>query len=144
MAVHGVGIDIVHVERIERLVLGRGEVFTRRWFTDAEVSQCDRTQSVIHEYASRLAAKEAVWKSLGLDGNLPVPWRSIEIIRESDGMTARLSGDIATAAAAAGVASISVTGTCTGDVVLSTALAWTDDTFGVSAKPQPCSGTGDQ
>lgn len=144
MAVHGVGIDIVLVERIENLVVSRGEAFTHRWFTEAEVSQCDDTHSAGREFASRLAAKEAVWKSLGLDGNRPVPWRSIEIIRSPEGMTACLSGDVALAASAAGVASISVTGTCTGDVVLSTALAWTDGPSDVSAQPHPCSWSGDQ
>lgn len=144
MAVHGVGIDIVLVERIEKLVVSRGEVFTHRWFTETEVAQCGGFLFAGREFASRLAAKEAVWKSLGLDGSRAVPWRSIEIITNHEGMTARLSGDVAIAANAAGVSSVSVTGTCTGDVVLSTAVAWTDDPSDVSARPHPCSWSGDQ
>lgn len=77
MSIYGVGIDVADVGRFESLLVQRGESFVRRWFTGAEIAECGTDP---RHYAGRFAAKEAVWKALGLDSAGPAVWRSIEIL----------------------------------------------------------------
>ena len=59
MAITGIGIDLVEVERI-RLLLGRhGERFKARTFTEEEIRYCDGCADPAMHYAARFAAKEA-------------------------------------------------------------------------------------
>lgn len=108
MRLRGVGIDVADVGRIARLVEQAGSRFTNRWFTTAEVAECQLSGSPATEFARRFAAKEAVWKSLGLSSSGPVPWRSIAILCPSGEPVVKLAGDVAVAARACDVADISV------------------------------------
>ncbi|MFQ6099503.1 MAG: holo-ACP synthase [Armatimonadota bacterium] len=80
----GVGVDIVKVERIERMVKRYGRRFTRKIYTDDEVAACERRQrrlratTSFEEYAARWAAKEAVMKALGTGWRQGVTFRDIE------------------------------------------------------------------
>ena len=68
--IHGIGTDILALKRIQSLG-GEGfdDPFFRRTFTDEEFRQ-GLLRSDPHIYfASRFAAKEAVFKSLQIDGN---------------------------------------------------------------------------
>ncbi len=120
MAVHGVGIDVAEVSRLARLVQ-RGESFTHRWFTADEVAECGAAEFPATAYAGRFAAKEAVWKALGLHWDGPVPWASIAVLGDGDGLEVRLYGEVESAAALAGVGPISVT--ISGTASLATAVA---------------------
>lgn len=100
MSLLGVGIDVADVGRISRLVERHGTRFTSRWFTSSEAAECQRSESPAQEFASRFAAKEAVWKSLGMSSRGPVPWRSIAILRPDGEPTVELAGDVARAARA--------------------------------------------
>ena len=73
----GVGIDVADVARFARLDLRYGERFRRRWFTEAELTQCDAASDRPSCLASRFAAKEAVWKALGLGNDEPLAWGRI-------------------------------------------------------------------
>ncbi len=66
----GLGTDIVEIARIERAMARRG--FLDRILTPAEKEFCVTPPQV----AGRWAAKEAVFKALGL----PITWRQIEIL----------------------------------------------------------------
>lgn len=124
MSLRGVGIDIVDVSRIEDLILARGEAFTARWFTAEESAQCVAADQPAASFAARLAGKEAVWKSLGLDGNRPVPWRSITIDGGNETETVQLHGEVATAAGDAGVQQVWVSTTTLDRVAMAVAMAW--------------------
>jgi holo-[acyl-carrier protein] synthase len=50
-----------------------------RWFTPAERDYCRSKAHPEQHFAARLAAKEAVFKALGLSGHMEVPWNQIEI-----------------------------------------------------------------
>jgi holo-[acyl-carrier protein] synthase len=91
----GTGTDIVSVSRIAALVRTAGDRFLQRWFTEDEIAYCtSRARPELH-LAARMAAKEAVLKSLHPAGDAPLAWRSIEIGRDADGApSVRLDGSV--------------------------------------------------
>ncbi len=104
MSVKGVGTDIIEVARIADLANSRGADFASKWFTASELAYCQAKRFPERHLAARLAAKEAVWKALGLPSDGPVPWRDIEVQRSALGQPSiALTGNVATAAASAGV-----------------------------------------
>jgi holo-[acyl-carrier protein] synthase len=85
MAITGIGIDLVEVERI-RLLLGRhGERFKARTFTEEEIRYCDGCADPAMHYAARFAAKEAGAKALGTGFAEGVSWMDIEVVRNAAG-----------------------------------------------------------
>lgn len=79
MPVHGVGIDLVRIERLAALVERWGERFEARVFTEAERKYCSAKKNRIPCLAMRFAAKEAFVKALGLGMRKPVLWQDIEV-----------------------------------------------------------------
>ena len=71
------GVDIIEIERVERVAERYGERFFRRIYTEAEIAYC---RGRAPQLASRFAAKEAGMKALGT-GVRGVRWRDIEITR---------------------------------------------------------------
>ena len=63
--IHGVGIDIVRVERIREAVEKWGERFLRRVFTSNEISRCYEKKDPFPSLSVRFAAKEALTKAVG-------------------------------------------------------------------------------
>ncbi|MDN3310125.1 4'-phosphopantetheinyl transferase superfamily protein [Microbacterium oryzae] len=99
MSIHGIGVDVAAVPRIAHLVALRGGAVAERWFTPEERRRCHADASPSRAYAETFAAKEAVWKALGLRGwDGSVPWQWIGIVPEEE--TAHLTGPVAEAAAA--------------------------------------------
>jgi holo-[acyl-carrier protein] synthase len=103
------GIDIISVSRIARLINEHGDDFLRRWFTPAEIEYCIGKAVPSRHFAARLAAKEAVAKLLPGEWEQPVPWRSIEIVKNGHGQPGvRLSGFALEVAQRSGVGVIRV------------------------------------
>ncbi len=85
MPLLGTGIDIVEVERIERLLERQGDKFLDRVFTRGEVKYCmAKARPAIH-LAARFAAKEAVSKALGTGFSRGVRMRDIEVVASGKG-----------------------------------------------------------
>ena len=76
-----VGVDIIEIERIERVTQRWGERFLQRVYTEAELDICRNRAPAL---AVRFAAKEAVMKALGT-GTKGVGWREIEVLSNRDG-----------------------------------------------------------
>ena len=78
----GLGVDVVDVERIEKL-LERGDGFVRRVFSEDEIAFCEASARPAECFAARWAAREACAKALGgiPEGN----WRDIRVIRGENG-----------------------------------------------------------
>lgn len=75
----GCGIDLVKIERIEKIIKKWGDNFTSRVFTLLEREYCEKKKGNKYQsYAGRFAAKEALLKSLGL-GLRGVNCKEIEI-----------------------------------------------------------------
>jgi holo-[acyl-carrier protein] synthase len=96
MAIVGVGVDVVQVERLQR-ALARTPSLAARLFTPQERAVA-RTESL----AARFAAKEAVAKALGAPGGLR--WVDAEVVRDEGGRPRLvLHGGVADEAAAQGI-----------------------------------------
>lgn len=85
MAIIGIGIDLVEVERIRTLLERHGERFKARTFTEVEVAYCDGCADPAMHYAARFAAKEAGAKALGTGFAQGVFWVDIEVARDVAG-----------------------------------------------------------
>jgi holo-[acyl-carrier protein] synthase len=85
VAIVGIGVDIIEVERVERALTRpvTGDRFRQRVFTESEIAYCEsRGRPRYQSYAARFAAKEAVMKALGTGWNRNVGWSEIEVVRE--------------------------------------------------------------
>ena len=89
-----VGIDIVEVERIRRMIEGKGDRAIARLLTDSEREYCLSQAVPARHVAARVAAKEAVFKALqGTPDARRIGWQEIEVVRDWDGRPgARLTG----------------------------------------------------
>jgi holo-[acyl-carrier protein] synthase len=79
MAIYGVGLDLVRVDRLEGAVLRWGERFQERVFTDNELATCLGRKRWAACLAMRFAAKEAFFKALGTGLRGALSWRDIEV-----------------------------------------------------------------
>jgi len=75
----GTGIDIVNVERIERLIARWGDRFLTRVFTEREVAWCRRRTRFSDCLALRFAAKEAFLKAIGWGFQNGISWADMEV-----------------------------------------------------------------
>ena len=99
MAVPGIGIDLLEIERLER-ALERRPRLADRLFTEAEREYAAARARPGQHLAARFCAKEAVAKALGLGG---WSFRDVEVVAVDDRPQVRLSGAAAQRAAALGV-----------------------------------------
>ena len=97
------GMDLVHVARIEESLRDFGERFEDRMFAPAEAAYARSVPAQRAErLAARFAAKEAAIKALSLS-EVGVDWRDIEVVRHDDGRcTLALHGKAAEALDAMG------------------------------------------
>lgn len=108
----GVGIDLLRIDRLER-VLDRRPALATRLFTDAERRYAALQARPAQHLAARFCAKEAVTKALRLGVLRPL---EIEVLSDADGAPAlHLHGHAAERLQAAGVA-IDVSLTHEGDL----------------------------
>jgi holo-[acyl-carrier protein] synthase len=86
MAVVGIGIDAVSIERMRRAADAseRGLRFRARVFTEHERTTCEARRDPAECFAARFAAKEAVMKALGAEG-ISFAFRDIEVTRGKSG-----------------------------------------------------------
>ncbi|MFH1002060.1 MAG: holo-ACP synthase [bacterium] len=75
----GYGIDLVKIERIEKIIKKWGDNFIFRIFTSLEKEYCEKKKGNKYQsYAGKFAAKEALLKALGL-GLREANWKEIEV-----------------------------------------------------------------
>lgn len=84
MMILGTGIDIVNIERIEKLIGRWGALFLARVFTASEIARCQQRNRSSECFAIRFAAKEAFLKAIGLGLRDGIYWTDIEV--ENDPM----------------------------------------------------------
>jgi holo-[acyl-carrier protein] synthase len=102
---HGLGIDLLEIERLERAIARRPGL-AERLFTDGERAYAEGRARPAQHLAARFCAKEAVAKALALD---VLRWQEIEVVGAGGAPSVRLHG--ATAEAAPGAVHISLTHT---------------------------------
>jgi holo-[acyl-carrier protein] synthase len=109
MMIHGIGIDVVEVERIEAAIGNLGEAFLDRLFTLREQEYCRRQKRPALHYAARFAAKEAVSKALGTGIGGQAGWLEMEVERTESGAPKMVfSGNAADFLASSGIAEVQV------------------------------------
>lgn len=91
--IHGVGTDIVLVERVEALLVRWGERFARRVLGDDELAEYRRRRGkdghgsgyATRYLAKRFAAKEAFGKALGVGLRAPMTLHSLQVLNDARG-----------------------------------------------------------
>ena len=87
MTAAGVGIDLVDVDRIERLIEQFGDRALNRLLLDGERKYCLSKASPAPHIAARVAAKEAAYKALSHAGADQVLWwHDMEVVLDEAGI----------------------------------------------------------
>jgi len=84
VAVAGVGVDLLLLERFRCLGADLDDPFYRKTFTGLELQQASEHGDPVLMLALAFAGKEAAFKCLGMDGNR-VRLQEIEILRDDRG-----------------------------------------------------------
>lgn len=80
----GVGTDLLKIERIRNVLDDDSTSFIKKTYTVRECKQAELRPNPLMYYATRFAAKEAVIKSLGIDGCF-IKLNEIEILNNELG-----------------------------------------------------------
>lgn len=81
----GIGVDLVDVQRIERMLDAYGDRFVGRVLNLEEREYFGRSSRKVSFLANRFAAKEAISKALGTGLRYPVTLHSIGVISAGNG-----------------------------------------------------------
>jgi holo-[acyl-carrier protein] synthase len=128
VAVRGIGIDIVRIERMREVIARWDDRFLRRVFTEDEIAYCRARRDPAQHFAARFAAKEAGLKALGTGLRLGVSWRELEVRRErGQAPTLVLSGRSREISHARGGQRMLLALTHEGDYALAQAMLVDDD-----------------
>ena len=125
MAVLSHGVDLVEVERIERMLQAHGDRFINRVFTEGEQAYAESGPGLRAErYAARFACKEAVFKVLGTGWGQGVSWSDVDVVRDPGGQPRiHVSGVASKRAQTMGVQSWFVSITHTGGQAMASVIA---------------------
>ena len=82
--IHGVGVDVLRLEKLTYVCKMPDDPFIVRSFTEAERGEAERRHSPLVYYSSRFAGKEAVFKALRISPDR-VSLGEIEILNDEDG-----------------------------------------------------------
>ena len=78
----GTGIDIIEIDRIQKAVDRWGDVFLNYVLTPGEIEYAKKFKFPYRHYAGRFAAKEAIFKAMGLPH---LTWHDVTIINDARG-----------------------------------------------------------
>jgi holo-[acyl-carrier protein] synthase len=78
----GTGIDIVEIDRIQKAVERWGDVFLNYVLNPGEIEHAKKFKFPYRHYAGRFAAKEAIFKAIGIPD---LSWHDVTIINDASG-----------------------------------------------------------
>ena len=126
MAIYGIGIDLVEVERVVAAMEKHGDVWLKKIFTEAERAYCDGQHEPAIHYAARFAAKEAVAKAFGTGIGKNAALQDLEVVNSDNGAPKMLlHGDAKDFAKEQGIAHVLISLTHTKDHAAANAVAET-------------------
>jgi phosphopantetheine--protein transferase-like protein len=109
MNVLGVGIDIVSMERVRHAVEDGGDAFLDAVFTTHEQQSSQQDPNPLAFLATAFAAKEAVFKTLGIDWSTGVRLSEVEVRHAPTGQPyVALSGAFAACAKSRGATAVQI------------------------------------
>lgn len=121
--IRGLGLDLVPVQLIS-LALCRDVNAACAWLTNDEIRALGERAGLAETLAGRVAAKEAVVKSLGCGFDNEVAWQDITILVDENGaLRVRMAGGAAAVAGQIGVHRVLVTITHAGEYAAAAACA---------------------
>ena len=125
MSIIGHGIDLVEIDRIEKMRAEHGQAFLDRCFTGDEQADAEAAPRVRAErYAARFAAKEAILKAFGTGLREGISWTDMDVTRNDLGAPSiRLTGEAAALAAQMGISGWRVSLTHTADLAMASVIA---------------------
>jgi len=83
--IQGTGIDIIEIEKLEKIIKRSGERFIRRVFTKSEIIYCNKKRWKYQHFAVRFAAKEALFKAFGTGWQKGFRWIDVETLNDEGG-----------------------------------------------------------
>ena len=83
MNIYGIGTDIVNINRIRVAIKKKNQAFKNRIYTKSEIIVCEKRKNKIECFAKRFAAKEALFKAVGLKNKLD--FKDVEVVNNSSG-----------------------------------------------------------
>lgn len=84
--ISGIGVDLVEIDRLQKILDRWGEKFVQKIFADEEISYCrEHVLPAIH-FAARFAAKEACMKAFGIGLGMGVGLKEIWVSRSDKGV----------------------------------------------------------
>jgi phosphopantetheine--protein transferase-like protein len=117
-----IGIDIIQVERIRRIITNDEDPFFHKVFTQSEKKSAKNVHDQAVYYASRFAAKEAVFKALCLNSD-DINFLEIEVGTDSNNRpTVLLLGTLKDLAENLRIRSIDISISWESDYAIATAL----------------------
>ncbi len=84
MNIYGIGTDIVNIKRIKSAIKNNNKFFKKRVFTNFEIKICEKRTNSDECFAKRFAAKEALFKAIGIKKKLS--FKDVEIRNNLSGM----------------------------------------------------------
>ncbi len=85
MRIFGHGIDVVEIDRIQRMIDDHADRFLERCFTPEERFHGEGGRRYAEHIAARFAAKEAAMKALGTGLSSGISWTDFSIHAEATG-----------------------------------------------------------
>ena len=83
--IYGNGIDIIDINRINKVIDKYGNRFKKRCFSIPEIEKSEKRLNSVESFAKRYAAKEACAKALGTGLARGVFWKDIEVVNNQYG-----------------------------------------------------------
>ena len=81
MAIRGIGVDVVKVDRLVESLERFGAKMEARLFTAGELEYCRRHKNPLPHLAARFAAKEAASKALGTGMSGGLGFKQFEVVQ---------------------------------------------------------------
>ena len=82
--IHGIGVDILHCDRVHHRADAWEDPFIKKTYTQREMAEGNNSTNPRRWFAERFAAKEAVFKALGISCER-IRWSDIEVLSDAVG-----------------------------------------------------------
>jgi len=83
MNIYGIGTDIVNINRIKNAIRKNKNAFKNRIYTNFEIKTCEKRTNKAECFAKRFAAKEALFKAVGIGKKLQ--FNDVEVKNNTSG-----------------------------------------------------------
>ena len=83
--IYGIGTDILHSERINKLILKYNKKFINRFFSKNEIKLSQKKFNKSLFFSKRFSAKESFWKAFSSKKNESIYFKDIEVLSDTLG-----------------------------------------------------------